>query len=305
MRPVRQPRILVAEDDRVLQDLVAELLVEAGYDVTTASDGDEALKIVREQSPDLVLLDVMMPRMDGYAVCREIRAAGPAAPPVIFVTAHGNIKDRVTGLDLGAVDYLVKPFNPPELEARVRAALRTRAALEALAADGATDALTGLLSRGQIAGRMHEAVALARRHQRPLSCLILAIEDLADVVERNGAGAGDVLLREVARRLRGISRRSDVVAGGFDRLAPRQEPSLDCQHLRLDVLQRIDPVPSRRDPLHRPPGCRGGRVAWQVQRAGEHRGVEPARPDRAAELVRDNPVLQLLDPAAELDEFGA
>ena len=65
----------MAEDDRVLQDLVAELLVEAGYDVTTASDGDEALKIVREQSPDLVLLDVMMPRMDGYAVCAR------SAPP--------------------------------------------------------------------------------------------------------------------------------------------------------------------------------------------------------------------------------
>jgi two-component system, cell cycle response regulator len=212
MKPVRQPRILVAEDDRVLQDLVAELLVEAGYDVTTASDGDEALKIVREQSPDLVLLDVMMPRMDGYAVCREIRAAGPAAPPVIFVTAHGNIKDRVTGLDLGAVDYLVKPFNPPELEARVRAALRTKAALDALAADGATDALTGFLSRGQVAGRTEGAVALARRHRRPLSCLILAVEDVAEVVERHGAGAGDVLLREVARRLREITRRSDVVA---------------------------------------------------------------------------------------------
>ena len=79
MRPVRQPRILVAEDDRVLQDLVAELLVEAGYDVTTASDGDEALKIVREQSPDLVLLDVMMPRMDGYAVCA--RSAPPGRRP--------------------------------------------------------------------------------------------------------------------------------------------------------------------------------------------------------------------------------
>src|SRR5215218_8852878 len=114
MTPARRPLVLVVEDDRVLQDLVAELLLEAGYDVTTASDGDDALKVAREQLPDLVLLDVTMPRLDGYAVCREIKATGPTAPPVIFLTAHGNVSDRVAGLDLGAVDYLVKPFNPPE-----------------------------------------------------------------------------------------------------------------------------------------------------------------------------------------------
>ena len=75
--PARRARILIAEDDRVLQDLVAELLAEAGYEVVTASDGDEALKLVREQAPDLVLLDVSMPRLNGYAVCREIRESGP------------------------------------------------------------------------------------------------------------------------------------------------------------------------------------------------------------------------------------
>jgi diguanylate cyclase (GGDEF)-like protein len=256
MKSARQPRILVAEDDRVLQDLVAELLVEAGYDVTTASDGDEALKIVREQSPDLVLLDVMMPRMDGYAVCREIRAGGPAAPPVIFVTAHGNITDRVTGLDLGAVDYLVKPFNPPELEARVRAALRTKAALDSLAADCATDALTGFLSRSLIASRTEGAVALARRHQRPLSCLILAIDDVPDVVRRLGTGAGDVILREVARRLRGISRRSDTVArygeGAFLLLLPETDEAgagAAAERLRRGLEGTPVPLPGLCPPL--------------------------------------------------------
>ena len=96
----------------------------------------------------------------------------------------------------------------------------------------------------------------------------------------------------------------DVVAGRLDRLAPRQQTGVDRQHLRLDVLQRIDPVPARRDPLDRAPACRRRGKARQIERAGEHRRLHPARPDRAAKLVRDHPVLQLLDPPAELDELG-
>ena len=210
--PAHRARILIAEDDRVLQDLVAELLAEAGYEVVTASDGDEALMLVREQAPDLVLLDVNMPRLNGYAVCREIRGSGPGAPPVIFLTALGNVEDRVSGLDLGAVDYLVKPFNPPELEARVRAALRTKAALDALAADATTDPLTGVLSRRQGESRAEAAVSLARRHLRPLTCLVLGVDDLEGAEGRYGPGAGEAIVREVGRRLQGISRRSDVVA---------------------------------------------------------------------------------------------
>jgi hypothetical protein len=93
----------------------------------------------------------------------------------------------------------------------------------------------------------------------------------------------------------------DVVAGRLDHLAPRGDAGLHCQHLRLDVLQRIDPVPARRDPLHRPHLYR--RIG--VERARQHRGLEPAQPDHAAELVHDHAMLQLADAAAELDEFGA
>ncbi len=97
----------------------------------------------------------------------------------------------------------------------------------------------------------------------------------------------------------------DVVTGRLDRLPPREEACVDRQHLRLDVLERVDPVPARRNPLHGTPACRRGGVIGQVQRAGEHGRLHPPRPDRAAELVRDDPVLQLLDPAAELDQPSA
>ena len=124
MRPVRQPRILVAEDDRVLQDLVAELLVEAGYDVTTASDGDEALKIVREQSPDLVLLDVMMPRMDGFEMLRRLKADPETADVrVVMLTARSLDQDILQGERFGAELYITKPFAPLELSSLVEKVL--------------------------------------------------------------------------------------------------------------------------------------------------------------------------------------
>jgi OmpR family response regulator RpaB len=93
-----------------------------GYDVVTASDGEEALKVFREEDPDLVVLDVMMPKLDGYGVCQELRKESDI--PIIMLTALGDVADRITGLELGADDYVVKPFSPKELEARIRSVLR-------------------------------------------------------------------------------------------------------------------------------------------------------------------------------------
>jgi DNA-binding response OmpR family regulator len=122
-------RILVAEDDRAILTGVADLLESEGYEVIPAVNGAEALELYRQRSPDLVLLDVMMPEMSGYDVCRAIRGENPVVP-VVMLTAKGQEVDRVVGLELGADDYIVKPFGMAELLARVRAALR-RGALAA------------------------------------------------------------------------------------------------------------------------------------------------------------------------------
>ncbi len=116
-------RILVAEDDRAILTGVADLLESEGYEVIPAGNGAEALELYRRLSPDLVLLDVMMPGMSGYDVCRAIRGEN-AVVPVVMLTAKGQEVDRVVGLELGADDYIVKPFGMAELLARVRAALR-------------------------------------------------------------------------------------------------------------------------------------------------------------------------------------
>jgi DNA-binding response OmpR family regulator len=115
-------RIVTADDDPQLLRLIARNLEFEGYDVTTASDGVFALEQIERSAPDLVLLDVMMPRMDGFTVCQRIREFSTV--PIILITARGQDQDKVKGLDLGADDYLTKPFSVEELLARVRAVLR-------------------------------------------------------------------------------------------------------------------------------------------------------------------------------------
>jgi len=115
-------RILVVDDDPPSVKMTAFLLREEGYQVLTANNGNDALKLAEQEDPDLILLDVMMPGLDGFATLREIRSR--FAIPVIFLSAKGETSDRVAGLELGADDYLAKPFEPSELLARVKAVLR-------------------------------------------------------------------------------------------------------------------------------------------------------------------------------------
>jgi two-component system, OmpR family, response regulator MprA len=114
--------ILIADDDRKIVDMLRRTLAYEGYRVLVATDGDEALRLAREQRPDLVVLDWMMPGLDGLEVARRIRAADET--PILMLTARDAVEDRVEGLDTGADDYLVKPFAPAELLARIRALLR-------------------------------------------------------------------------------------------------------------------------------------------------------------------------------------
>ena len=122
MRPPSQ-RVLIIEDELPMRTALKDCLEAEGYRVLTAADGVNGLERALKEKPDLVLLDIMMPRLDGFAVCAELRRqANPV--PVLMLTAKGQVEDRVHGLDAGADDYLVKPFSTEELLARVRALLR-------------------------------------------------------------------------------------------------------------------------------------------------------------------------------------
>jgi two-component system response regulator ResD len=115
-------KILVADDDENIVELISLYLRKEGFAVIAARDGGEALQKIAQQDPDLVLLDIMMPVKDGWEVCREVRQRYRV--PVIMLTARGEAYDRILGLELGADDYITKPFNPRELVARVKAVLR-------------------------------------------------------------------------------------------------------------------------------------------------------------------------------------
>jgi len=121
--------VLIADDDRKIIDMLRRTLAYEGYQVVTAADGPEALAQARAHRPDLIVLDRMMPGLDGLEVARRIRADG--ATPILILTARDAIEDRVAGLDSGADDYLVKPFAPAELLARLRALLRRTESPEA------------------------------------------------------------------------------------------------------------------------------------------------------------------------------
>src|SRR5262245_58025867 len=117
-----QKHVLVVDDEKRIREVVEYALVKAGYRVTTAADGEQALLAFEAEPPDAVVLDVMLPGSDGLEVCRRIRARG--ATPIVFLSARNDEVDRIVGLEIGGDDYLTKPFSPRELVARVRAVLR-------------------------------------------------------------------------------------------------------------------------------------------------------------------------------------
>lgn len=115
-------KILVVDDEAAVRRILQTRLTMVGYEVVTAADGEQALAVFAKEKPDLVVLDVMMPHRDGYDTCQELRKESDV--PIVMLTALGDVADRITGLQLGADDYLVKPFSPKELEARIQSVLR-------------------------------------------------------------------------------------------------------------------------------------------------------------------------------------
>ena len=116
-------RIIIIEDDRAILRGLKDNLEYESYEVHTATDGEQGYRLIKEQNPDLIILDLMIPKMDGYELCRKIRSEG-VTTPILMLTARSEEMDRVHGLDIGADDYVTKPFSVPELLARIRAILR-------------------------------------------------------------------------------------------------------------------------------------------------------------------------------------
>ena len=224
-------RVLVVEDEPDIRDLLAFHLERDGYQVTRATTGPEALRQLRAAPPDLVILDLMLPELDGLEVCRRLRAdPATATLPVIMLTAKGDEVDRVVGLELGADDYVVKPFSPKEMLARVRAVLRrARAPLS-----GAPLAVGGIT----LDGATHQATV----SERPLTLTPKEFDLLRALLEARGR----VLSREfLLDRVWGYARAGEIESRTVDVHVRRLRAKLGPEGERIltvkNVGYRLDP----------------------------------------------------------------
>jgi diguanylate cyclase (GGDEF)-like protein len=213
-------KILVVDDSRTQLEWVHGVLVREGFDVRTAADGKEAIRKVRTEPPDLVLLDMVLPDIDGLEVLRIIKARKDEDfIPVIILSVKADLDSKVAGLRIGADDFLAKPFAEAELLARCAAMLRIkrlqdelRATQRKLEEQSITDSLTGLKNRRFFDERLHEEFGRAQRYSDPVSLIMLDLDHFKRVNDRYGHQAGDHVLRESAGLLKGSLRDPDIPA---------------------------------------------------------------------------------------------
>ncbi|MDZ7641189.1 MAG: PleD family two-component system response regulator [Desulfurivibrio sp.] len=199
-----QAKILVVDDEISNIELLAEIFSD-DYEVLFATSGAKALELAVQARPDLILLDVVMPEMDGFEVCSRLKSERSTADiPVIFVTGIGDQKSEVRGLELGAADYVTKPINPPVVLVRVRNQLELKEARDQLLRLAVTDGLTGLANRRHFDEVLQREYARQIRSGGNLSLLLMDVDCFKHYNDNYGHLKGDDCLREIARVLAGI-----------------------------------------------------------------------------------------------------
>jgi two-component system cell cycle response regulator len=264
-------KALVADDDTASRLLLEKMLTKWGYDVVTASSGEEAWKaLTSDDSPDIAVLDWMMPELDGVEVCRRIRALELSSPPyLLLLTGRDNKQDIATGLESGASDYLQKPVDRDELRARLlvgkrfaelnRKLLDTQAELRRQAL---TDPLTHIMNRRAIFGRLTEEIARAPRQGLPLSIGVLDVDNFKAINDRLGHAGGDTVLQAVVERGHNTLRAYDAIGriGGEEFLLVM--PGVGPRDTEI-VLERL-----RRAVADKPVSAQGQEVTVTVSIGG-------------------------------------
>jgi two-component system, cell cycle response regulator len=268
-------RLLIVEDSPTMRRVMRRFLDATGYVIFEAGDGEEALRLAARERPDVILLDRQIPLIDGFGVLASLQTDPDLGEvPVVLVTSHGEPEEVADGLRRGAHDYLRKPFEQPELVARVHAAMRTKALRDELRARNAqlerlvsTDLLTGLFNRSAAADHLRALVSRSQRHGAPLSVVLLDVDHIGDVNARHGHAAGDAVLQAVAARISSELREEDAAgrwsgdevlvvapdtaAGGVAALVARLRGAVDAEPVVLAGDERLEITVS------------GGGATWQ------------------------------------------
>jgi two-component system, cell cycle response regulator len=204
-------KVLIIDDSQDALALAKVRLAKEGLEVIGAEGGRAGLESAARERPDLILLDIDMPDLSGFEVCRMLKADGELALiPIIFLSGSGGPEDKVAGLDLGAVDYVTKPFDAFELRARVNAALRTKRLQDLLIERAKVDPLTGLANRLGMMERLQQEWARVQRHGGALSFIMCDVDRFKRVNDTYGHAAGDRALCAVAEAIAGQCRATDL-----------------------------------------------------------------------------------------------
>jgi diguanylate cyclase (GGDEF)-like protein len=240
-----QQQILLIDDSKPMHPLVTSLLGNEPVTIHSAFDAQYGLTLAASLRPDLILLDVEMPGVDGFETCRRLKAdPATATLPVIFMTSRAATEEMVHGLNLGAIDYVTKPFKLSELLSRVRAALRTSHLIRLLEEKAMIDSLTGLGNRAMFDERFAAEVGLRVRFGDPLSCIMLDVDHFKDINDKYGHPFGDHVLTKIGEMLTSICRVEDVACrhGGEEFIVlsphtPADRAALLAERMRVAIAK--------------------------------------------------------------------
>jgi len=213
-------RILIVDDSRLIAHVAKTILTKQGHEVILAQDGLAGLQAAKSEHPDLILLDLIMPVMDGYQVCQGLKEEDSTKEiPIIMLTSKAEPADKVKGLELGALDYVVKPFDEGELIARVNIQLRLKQLYEALQEKNRQlrelanrDGLTGLYNHRYFHEQLSKDFLRAKRYHESLSCILLDIDYFKKFNDTYGHQTGDIVLSTLGQVIRDSIRDSDFAA---------------------------------------------------------------------------------------------
>lgn len=248
------PRILIIDDDPSLRAFALSALQGEGYEIDTAPDANDIFERLDKTAPDLVLLDLALPGVSGYDVIKSIRKTPRFDTiPIVVFSAENSTESKIKGLDLGAVDYLVKPIHHRELAARVRALIRQKKRQDELLSEykriselSLTDPLTGAYNRRALSSIMRARISEAHRHEVPFSCIMFDLDHFKEVNDTHGHDTGDLVIKEVAALTIALYREGDAIIryGGEEFLTVLQHTSREgartfAERLRSEVASRI------------------------------------------------------------------
>ncbi len=235
-------KILVIDDSPDIHQLLKVRLKNLDVSLDHAFGGAEGIEKAQADCPDLILLDVHMPELSGFDVCRQLKSTAELQNvPVIFLTGASDVDQKVLGFEVGAVDYIQKPFDSAELNARVRAALRTKRFQDMLAQRAMIDGLTGLWNRTHFEMRLQDEVAATQRYDRPLSLIMLDVDHFKQLNDNHGHPFGDEVLQAVGEVLAETARTSDWACryGGEEFALILRETNLEGARILAERLRQL------------------------------------------------------------------